>query len=133
MMRIIDFVYYIAYHAYLRGNKSSSGSFLIVSLWFSMFQFMLLFILLTILELLINVKLLFVAENIFTFFTFLLLIVLINNLYLHLGKGKGNVLSRYNLKVDKQKKYWMAFSILFFVVFILSGILANLRIGHFTG
>lgn len=131
-MNIIDFVYYVAYHAYLRGNKDSSGSFFINSLWFSTFQFMLLFILITLMELLFERKLFSFVDNILVFFSFLLLIVLINNIYLHLGNRKEKVLSSYDLRVNEQKKYWIAFSILFFAVFFISGILANLRMSQFN-
>ena len=126
-MKLIDFVYHIAYNAYLRGNKSEAGSFFINSLWISLFQFMLLFIVMTIVELSISTKIFTLFENIINFAAFILLILIINNVYLNVGNRKEKILNRVKYPTDVQKKYWILFTVTFFIAFITAGILAIFR------
>jgi len=126
-MNFIDFVYYIAYKAYLRGNKSEAGSFFINSLWISLFQYMLLFIVMTTIELSISTKIFLLFENIVNFAAIILLIVIINNVYLTVGNRKEKILNRVQYPLDVQKKYWIFFTVIFFIVFITGGIMAIFR------
>ncbi len=126
-MRFIDFIYFISYKAYVRGNKDRLGAFFVPSLWVSLLQFIWVFISLLMLEYFNREKYFMFLDKFHGFAIFLLLFIVLNNTYLGLGNRKSKILNRFHLSEAKEKFYWVLLIIIFFISFILAGRMGFLR------
>ncbi|KAF0201436.1 MAG: hypothetical protein FD170_2753 [Bacteroidetes bacterium] len=126
-MKIIDFLYFVSYHAYVRGNKESMGAFMINSLWISALQFFLLFSFLVFVEVKMNNSFLDFLYNINFFILTLGFIILINNIYLLLFKRRMIILNRFQMSEKILKIYWFLIIGIFFICFILFSYSSYLR------
>ncbi len=122
-MKLIDFIYFLSYNAYVRGNKEKLGAFLISSLWFAALQFMWILIILTSIELYLRKQLFNVFDNAYNFTTLLISVIILNNLYLYIGNRKNVILSRFKISKKKEKLYWFILIVFFFISFwVLGGV-----------
>jgi uncharacterized membrane protein YbjE (DUF340 family) len=126
-MKIIDFLYFVSYHAYVRGNKDTMGAFMINSLWISALQFFIIISFLVFIEVKMNNRFLDFLYNINNFILALGLIILQNNLYLLLFKRKKKILNRFEMSEKMLKIYWFFIIGIFFGGFILFSYSAHLR------
>jgi hypothetical protein len=125
-MKALDFIYYIMFQAYVRGNKTESGAFLINALWFSLFQFLLIFIIFAIVE--INVGALFIGHlvNIHLFFLIIFLLLLLNLLYIYTPGRRNRILTRFSFSTKSEKAFFYSTTILFFVFLWIGVYLAGI-------
>lgn len=126
-MKIIDFIYFISYKVYLKGNKEEHGSFLINSLWISSHQTMLFYILLSLVEISVEIKLFPNKPESSYLLIFGPIFIVINNIYLYTGNRKKRIINGFNISTKKAIIYWIIYSISFFVFFFLSGYMSYLK------
>lgn len=126
-MKIIDFLYFVFYHAYVRGNKENMGAFMINSLWISALQFFIIISLLVFIEVKMDKRFLDFLYNANNFILALGLVILQNNLYLLLFQRKKKILNRFEMSEKSLKIYWLLLIGIFFGCFILFSYSAYLR------
>lgn len=129
-MKLLDFMYFITYKAYERGNKSSFGSFFTNSLWISLFCFSLLMILFIPIEIALKREL-FWTQDLISFLIILLSIILFNNIYLNTGKRKEKIATRFNFSKKEEKLFWYLIIVLFFISYGIFAYLAQMRLKLF--
>ena len=120
-MKVLDFIYYVLFQAYFKGNKTESGAFFINALWFSLFQFLLVFIILAIIEIIVGTSLIAHLVDIQSFFLIIFVILLLNLLYIFKPGRRNIILTRFSLSKKSEKAYFYSTIILFFV-FIWIGV-----------
>ncbi len=120
-MKFIDFIYFLSYRAYIRGNKERFGAFLISSLWIAALQFIWILIILTSIELYLKEKLFNIFTNPYSFVVLLIGVIILNNIYLHIGSRKNKIVNSFETSAKKEKLYWVILIIFFFVSFWLLG------------
>jgi hypothetical protein len=123
-MKFIDLIYYISVQAFVRGNKTRFGSFIVVSFWFSLLQATWLNIIGLLLTLVferdfgIGPNMHFTPIAIVFFFA--------NNIYLQIGNRKDRILNQFPLNEGTQKRYWYFVIALFFISIIAMLLLLDL-------
>jgi len=120
-MKALDFIYYILFQAYVKGNKTESGAFFINALWFSLFQFLLLFIMFAIIEIKVGTFFISHLVDIQFFFLIVFVLLLLNLLYIFTPGRRNKILTRFSLSTRSEKAYLYSTIILFFV-FIWIGV-----------
>jgi hypothetical protein len=126
-MKFLDFIYFIYYKAYLKGNKESMGAFFISSLWISLLQFLWVIIFLVCSELCFEEKLIMFFDKLLGFAICLFLIVVLNNIYLSFGDRKRKILNQFHFSEQKERLYWILLTLVFFISLILAGRMGFLR------
>lgn len=126
-MKPLDFLYYIAYHAYIKGNRENLGVFLINSLWISVFRFFILISLLVFIEVNCKIRFLDLLYNPIFFILFLGFVILANNIYLLLFNRKERIINGFQMSDHKKYIYWFVLIGLFFIGFIFFSYSAYLR------
>jgi len=118
-MKLIDFVYFILYKTYEGGNKTTFGAFLLNSLMFSLFQAILLLILMSLITLSLGKSFLLDFKQDSHFYIPVILLLVVNQIYLNVGNRKHKIKTRFNLDYNK----WVQYAVLFFIIFSISAIL----------
>lgn len=124
-MKFIDFVYFVSIQAFVRGNKTKIGSFIVVAFWFSLLQLFWFNIFGLIVEMFFSLDF-GIASREISDLTVLAIIFVVNNVYLKLGNRKKKILSRFQFEEKKQKKYWILVIILFFLSIIIMAFFFNM-------
>lgn len=120
-MKALDFIYYILFQAYVKGNKTESGAFFINALWFSLFQFLLIFIIFAIIEIKLGTFFIAYLIDIQIFFFVVFVLLLLNLLYIYTPGRRNKILTRFSFNTKIEKAYFYSTIILFFV-FIWIGV-----------
>lgn len=120
-MKLIDFIYFLSYNAYIRGNKEKMGAFFISSLWVAALQFIWILIILTSVELYLRKQLFNVFDNAYNFTAILISLIILNNIYLYIGSRRNKILSRFKISKKKEKLYWLILIVFFFISFFVLG------------
>lgn len=126
-MKLIDFIYFIAYKAYIRGNKEENGAFFITSLWFSVYQAMWFYIIFSLIEIYREAR---VVQDIKESLIIAILgsfFIIINNIYIHFGDRKSKIINCFQISNEKEKIYWYLYSISIFVVFGLTAYMSYIK------
>ena len=126
-MIVLDLIYYLSYRAYEKGNSKASGAFLISSFWISLFQFILLFIILTPIEVYSGLILFPKLENFYFFALYIIILVGLNNLYLNFKDRKKFILSRFNFSKNEEIIYFVLLVITFFASIWIAISLVDLK------
>jgi len=126
-MILLDLIYYLSYRAYEKGNSTANGAFLISSFWISLFQFILLFIILTPIETHTGLNFFPKLENFYFFALYIIILVGLNNLYLNFKDRKNFILSRFEFSKKEEFVYFVILVITFFVSIWIAVYLANLK------
>ena len=126
-MKFIDFIYYLSYKAYVRGNKEPLGAFFISTLWVSSLQFLWILTIMISIELYLKEMIFSFIDKPYNFAIFLVFMVIVNNIYLNFGNRKKRILTRFNISEKKRKLFWIMLIVFFFVSFILVGSMSFLK------
>jgi hypothetical protein len=128
-MVILDFVYYISLKAFLRGNKDSFGGFLMSSLWISLFQYILLYLVLGLIEYTFQHQFTFVGKGFKEFAITIIVIVILNNIYLNTNNRNEKILSRFVISEKHSMIFGVLLVCLFFIILWLGIFVNKLNIG----
>jgi len=126
-MKLFDFCFFILYKTYERGNSTTSGAFLISSLWFSLLQFFWLFIIVSPVEIYTGIDLFPGLENFYFFAIYVIVIVGLNSIYLNFRNRKNLILTRFNFSKKQQINYLIVLVFVFFCSIFLSIYLASIK------
>ncbi len=126
-MILLDLIYYLSYRAYEKGNSTANGAFLMSSLWISLFQFVLLFIILTPIEIYTGLNFFPKLENFYFFALYIIILIGLNNIYLKFSNRKSLILTRFSFSKKKEIIYFVFLVIIFFVSLWIAVYLANLK------
>lgn len=126
-MKLLDLIYYLSYTVYVRGNKDTFGAFFMSSLWISALQFFWIIILMTSLELLLEMQFILYVDVYLVPFAIVIFLILmiINNIYI--SKRKKILLERFSMSKKKEMLYFLAISVFFFFSFAFVGYMSFLR------
>lgn len=123
-MILLDFVYYISFKAFLHGNKDSFGGFFMSSLWISLFQYILLYLVLGFIECSFQYHFTSIGKGFKEFAITVIVIVVLNNIYLNFNNRKKRILTRFAIS-EKQSMIYGVLLIGMFFIILWFGIFVN--------
>lgn len=125
-MKALDFIYYILYQAYVRGNKTKSGAFLVNALWFSLFQYLMLFTVIAIVEINMGSDLIGYLSEIYIFTLIIVVIIVLNLMYIYSPGRINRIKTRFSFNLRNEIAFFYSIIILFFLFLWISVYLAGL-------
>lgn len=125
-MKALDFIYYILYQAYVRGNKTKSGAFLVNALWFSLFQYLMLFTVFAIVEINMGSDLIGYLSEIYIFTLIIVVIIVLNLMYIYSPGRINRIKTRFSFNLRNEIAFFYSIIILFFLFLWISVYLAGL-------
>jgi len=125
-MKALDFIYYILYQAYVRGNKTKSGAFLVNALWFTLFQFLMLFIIFAIVEINLGSELIRYLTNIYIFILIIFVILVFNLMYIFRPGRINRIQTRFSFSLRSEIAFFYSIIILFFIFLWIGVYLAGI-------
>lgn len=125
-MKALDFIYYILYQAYVRGNKTKSGAFLVNALWVSLFQFLLLFFVFAIVEINLRSDLIGYLSKIYVFILIIFVILVFNLMYIYRPGRINRIQTRFSLSTRNEIAFFYSIIILFFILLWIGVYLAGI-------
>lgn len=113
------------FQAYVRGNKTNSGAFFINALWFSLLQFLWLFIIFTMIELFFETGIVRYLSEIYIYIVIILVILLLNLFYIYAPGRKNLIITRFKFSVLHEKVFFYSTILLFFICLWIAVYLAG--------